>query len=243
MCTATECSNDDLEPTDNKHLPRDCTEILSHGNHTSGVYKIHPHTPQGLYHSNASDPVNVYCDMDTDGGGWTVFQRRHNGLVNFYQDWDYYKHGFGYADGDYWLGLQNLHWLTSTASYELRVDLQDFSGAEVYAKYSSFQIGDEDLFFILMIEEYEGTAGDSLLPHNYMNFSTRDQDHDTSGELQCAQHHIGGWWYRDCALANLNGMYMGPSVIDHKGMGWHEWDVNWKVLKKSEMKIRRIGCL
>ena len=192
-CSST--SDDDDESTNQlTHLPRDCTEILSSGHLiTSGIYQIHPH-PQDIYHSNKST-ISVYCDMDTDEGGWTVFQRRHNGLVDFYREWEDYKLGFGYVNGDYWLGLQNLHWLTSTATYELRVDLEDFTGNTVYAKYSKFHIGDERLFYKLILGDYEGTAGDSLSRHSNMNFSTRDQDQDIDSTINCAQLCSGAWWY------------------------------------------------
>ena len=228
----------DWEKATNQHppLPRDCTYIFSQGNHTSGIYKIHPHTPQGLYHSIKSNSVNVYCDMDIDGGGWTVFQRRYNGLVGFYRDWEDYKHGFGYADGEYWLGLQNLHWLTYTAQYELRVDIEDFNGNLAYAKYSSFNIADEGSLFTLILGEYTGTASDSLNIHRGMSFSTRDQDHDTHDSAHCAQKYTGAWWYADCHTSNLNGLYTGSNEDDPKGMVWH----HRRVLKKSEMKIRRI---
>ena len=249
-CTATEramntdddCRLKETQPSPlPSPLPRDCTEIYLKGNHTSGIHKIQPNPPQGLYHSNTSAPVSVYCDMDTDDGAWTVFQRRHNGLVDFYRDWEDYKQGFGYVNGDYWLGLQILHWLTSTARYELRVDLEDFAGNTAYAKYSSFQIADERLFYKLIIGDYEGTAGDSLRRHHYMNFSTRDQDHDIWDDGNCAQYVTGAWWYETCLASNLNGVYMGPSVISDKGMAWYRWYNTWKVLKKSEMKIRRFG--
>ena len=47
------------------HLPVDCDDIHRHDNTTSsGVYTIYPGGP--------AMPVNVYCDMDTDGGRWTV---------------------------------------------------------------------------------------------------------------------------------------------------------------------------
>ena len=230
------------EPTNQSPaLPRDCTEIFEKGNASSGIYQINPRV-HGLYHSNASTPVKVYCDMDTQGGGWTVFQRRFNGVVDFYRDWEDYRQGFGYVDGEYWLGLQNLHLLTSSsAQYELRVDIQDFNGQSAYAKYNSFRIGEERLFFRLFLGEYEGTAEDSLTYHNYMNFSTKDQDNDPDANFNCSRDSAGAWWFVGCHASNLNGLYMGPNQVDPKGMAWYYWDNTWKVLKKSEMKIRRVG--
>ncbi|CAG2257181.1 unnamed protein product [Mytilus edulis] len=47
---------------------------------------------------------DVYCDMDTAGFGWTVFQTRTDGTINFIRGWSDYKVGFGNLKSEFWLG-------------------------------------------------------------------------------------------------------------------------------------------
>ena len=102
------------------------------------------------------------CDMTTDGGGWTVFQRRLDGSVDFYRDWASYKKGFGNLNGEFWLGNDNLHRLTAADDVMLRVDLEDFEGDIRYAEYTTFKVADEGDKYRLLIGGYKGTAGNAL---------------------------------------------------------------------------------
>lgn len=63
-------------------------------------------TFQITFRCKCTGPVKVFCDMETDGGGWTLFLSRNNESkhVNFKRNWSDYKKGFGSTDGEYWLG-------------------------------------------------------------------------------------------------------------------------------------------
>ena len=76
-------------------------------------------------------------------GGWTVFQIRYDGTTDFYQDWESYRHGFGRPEGEYWLGLDSVHLLTSRAPTRLRIDLNDAAGHTAYVEHENFFIDDE----------------------------------------------------------------------------------------------------
>ncbi|KAK5854580.1 hypothetical protein PBY51_004764 [Eleginops maclovinus] len=206
-------------------FPTDCSQELLNGILTSGEVEIFPQGRSGT-------PMMVYCDMETDGGGWTVFQRRKDGSVDFFRGWKEYIKGFGSLSGEFWLGLDNLYNLTSMTKMTLRVDLRHQDEA-VFAKYSTFELVKRN--YKLIVGGYSGTAGDSLSYHNQRIFSTKDRDL-APFITRCAISYRGGWWYKNCHEANLNGVY--GKDINHQGVIWTTWKGKQFSIEFAEMKMR-----
>lgn len=208
--------------------PRDCGDLKG----GSGVYTISPFGEKCGF--------DVYCDMDTDGGGWTVFQRRLDGTLDFYLGWSEYEKGFGDMWKEFWLGNERLHKMTSQYVYTLRINLEDFENETRYAAYRSFFIGDATSKYRLQVSGYHGDAGDGLAHSNGSKFTTKDQDNDIWHEGQCAQEFKGAWWYRDCHRSNLNGLYLGGvHTTFADGIEWKAWRGTYYSLKSTKMMIRR----
>lgn len=227
-----------------KRYYSDCSEIYNDGFKQSGFYRIKP-----LW--SLAD-FSVYCDM-SDGGGWTVIQRRSDGSENFSRGWNDYESGFGnfvQNNGEYWLGNKNINLLTMQGDYTLKIDMTDFERNSRFAQYKSFKVGDKKSSYELRIGEYSGTAGDSLsgtfhpevqwwAGHHRMKFSTWDRDNDNY-KGNCAEEERSGWWFNRCHSANLNGVYyQGPYTSEtDNGVVWYTWHGWWYSLKSVVMKIR-----
>ncbi|XP_052093892.1 techylectin-5A-like [Mytilus californianus] len=209
--------------------PSDCGD-LKKSEYKSGVYKIYPDGTSGFH---------VFCDMETDEGGWTVFQRRTNGYVGFYRAWESYKNGFGNLKSDFWLGNEYLNKLTEQGYYILRIDMEDFENNHRYAIYKKFVVENEKSGYKLKVADYAGNAGNSLSQHNGYKFTTRDRDNDAYNR-NCAEVYNGGWWYTSCHHSNLNGMYlMGKHSTYAIGVNWSTWKGYNYSLKTTRMMIRR----
>ncbi|XP_072275309.1 tenascin-N-like [Pyxicephalus adspersus] len=209
-------------------FPVDCVQVRMAGNAQSGVYTIYP----GGENTNG---IRVYCDQDTDGGGWTVFQRRNSGKADFYQRWRTYVEGFGDPSDEFWLGLEWIHKLTSTpVQYKLRVDLRT-ADESVYAVYNNFRVGSSKDKYKLIVSDYSGTAGDALGYHNGWKFTTWDKDNDIA-LTNCALSHRGAFWYKNCHLANPNGQYGDNN--HSMGINWEPWKGHEFSIPFIEMKIR-----
>ncbi|XP_038062100.1 ficolin-2-like [Patiria miniata] len=223
---------------------RSCKMLLDAGYNSSSIYTIYP---EGF----GNGGLSVYCDMETDGGGWIVFQRRQDGNVDFYRNWAEYQSGFGDLSGEFWLGNDNLVTLTSDDSrgtWELRVDLQDWENNMAWAKYSDFQISPGE--YNLNIGQYDtsSTAGDSLAlgyhtysrwDHRGRPFSTKDRDNDRSSN-SCANHYTGAWWFNSCWYSHLNGRYFpDENAGSYQGVQWESWKSSYS-LETCSMKMREI---
>ncbi|CAL1292440.1 unnamed protein product [Larinioides sclopetarius] len=217
--------------------PVDCEEVFRNGKTETGIYTIWPRN-----RVSEDRPLKVSCDMDTDGGGWTVFQRRGNfGRTKdyFFKDWASYKKGFGDIEKDFWLGNDNIFALTNQRLNSIRFDLKAVDGEERYALYDTFWIDDEDHMYALHIKDYTGNAGDSMAHHDNSKFSTKDKDNDNQKEGDCAVKFKGGWWYNTCHHSNLNGLYLkGHHESFADGVNWHSWRHYNESLEFTEIKIR-----
>uniref|UniRef100_A0A8C4DTC4 Tenascin n=1 Tax=Dicentrarchus labrax TaxID=13489 RepID=A0A8C4DTC4_DICLA len=207
--------------------PKDCAQALLNGETTSGLYTIY-------VGGEESQPIQVYCDMTTDGGGWMVLLRRQNGKLEFYRNWKNYTAGFGNMNDEFWLGLSNLHKITNSGHYELRVDMRD-NGESAYAQYDKFTIAEPRSRYKVYIGAYSGTAGDSMTYHQGRPFSTYDNDNDIA-VTNCALSYKGAFWYKNCHRVNLMGKYGDNS--HSKGINWFHWKGHEHSIEFAEMKIR-----
>lgn len=102
--------------------------------------------------------------------------------------------------------------------------------------FSSFEIRPESDKYRIIVSGFSGNAADALKYHNYEQFSTKDADNDANGSYHCARDDKGGWWYRSCSNANLNGQY---NVRHWTGVYWPNDRSLDRYMKFTEMKFRR----
>lgn len=199
--------------------PRHCGHLRHAGQTTSGVYTI--------YH-NAAGPSGqrVYCDMETDGGDWTVIQRRGqfgNSMYYFYRNWTEYASGFGDVQKEYWIGNRALHALTSgEEQMSLRVVLNKSSSESVSIDYGRFKVASAEDLFRISVGDFKGTVGwDALTALNGRPFATLDNK--SGNEHNCSGLYIGAWWYTShCHGANLNGVnFNGKHFHSNCGIQWN----------------------
>ncbi|XP_061695147.1 tenascin-N [Syngnathoides biaculeatus] len=213
-------------------FPMDCLQIMKNGIKKSGIYTTY-------INNDRSKPIDAYCDMDTDGGGWLVLQRRTTGKLDFLKRWRQYVAGFGNMADEFWIGLEKIHQMTDTATqYEVRFDL-GLGSERAYAVYDSFKVGSSRQKFALAIGNYRGTAGDAMTYHQGRPWTTVDSDNDIALG-NCALTHRGAWWYKNCHLANLNGKW--GDNRHSLGVNWEPWKGHLVSLDFTEMKIRPAGA-
>jgi len=189
--------------------------------------------------------TKVYCDTTSGGGGWIVIQRRKDGTIEFDRDWVDYENGFGSLTGEFWLGLNALHCLTSKGQWELRIDLTFANESKSYLSYKSFKVGPASTKYSLSTSGFSGlsqtdpilaTLSGRAVPTD-ITFSTRDQDNDYwDGNCSKRIGFGGGWWYNSHSLCS--GFRFG---VKYRRLNVH-LNGKWERLTHTEMKIRPLEC-
>ena len=211
---------------------------MNHGFTKSGKYEIKPFL---------SVAKTVYCDQDTEDGGWTVFLRNAHGLISFDQKWNEYKDGFGTVEYDFWLGNEFMYNATKlynphvSKTAELYIVVASADDKRFYAMYKNFSMLSETTNYKLQVSSlFKGTMGDAMAYHNNAMFSTRDRDNDDANTLNCAYKFGGsGWWFKKCYYALLTRMKW--DAVDLRLKPIPEWFYiynNFTALKSATMMFR-----
>jgi len=139
-----------------------------------------------------------------------LIQQNINGSNFFNRSWAEFKVGFNDSRGNYWLGNELLHQLTLKNPYKLRFDLQARNLTWYYAEYNTFVVFSEAFNYKMGVSGYSGNAGDAFSYTNNMMFTTYDRDNDpwTNSVYRnnCAVLNGGGFWYKACSHACVNGV-------------------------------------
>ncbi|KAM9846568.1 angiopoietin-related protein 5 isoform 1-T2 [Aulostomus maculatus] len=239
---------------------RDCSDIKD------SLVSVVPKIPSGIYiihPENTDSSFEVFCEMDYMGGGWTVIQRRTDGLTDFKRPWADYVDGFGHLAGEHWLGLRKVFQMVNQKEtrFQLHIALISHDDITSYASYDDFRLDGETEFFSIHLGRYAGSAGDAFRGYDQEQnqdtapFSATDVDNDGCNpfcsfdnrtvESCSAQQNQTGWWFNQCGLANLNGS-PDDAELNPKQRTQILWDT-WKkngvthTIKAVTMKIRRIA--
>ncbi|XP_042859978.1 fibrinogen C domain-containing protein 1-B-like [Penaeus japonicus] len=175
--------------------PRDCYDLLKAGRTRDGVYRIFP---QG-----GGEGVEAWCDLNSDGGGWTHVLRRQpkvpdQEVLNFTKSAEDYVQGFGSPSEEHWLGLENMHHLTANCASTLRVSLINSQLQPSSATYYTFRVGGRADNYRLLLSDYDAssTAGDALTPHSGATFAFPDVElGGAPADENCSATYGVGWWY------------------------------------------------
>ncbi|VDI34111.1 angiopoietin 4 [Mytilus galloprovincialis] len=208
---------------------KNCSEVQSQGHSCSGVYTIYP---------SVNIQKDVWCDLQTIEGRWTVFQQRKDGSVDFNRTWSDYEHGFGDPNTEYWIGNEALYQLTLSGGNELLILMQTWDGVWKYAHYTDFYIGPKNDNYRLHFSEYSGSAGNSLFIQEGYQFSTLDTDNDGSDGSCNPKYHKGGFWFNDCGSSDLNGYYYPSGIISDDSCHWWTFTEYRESLKTIYMMVR-----
>ena len=200
----------------------------------------------------------MFCDMDLQGGGWTVILRHVSDSLDFNRVWTEYRNGFGNLRGNFWLGLEKIRLLTdyTDTTFELYIGLENFYSTNSlrFAWYNSFSLATEVEGYKLSLGIYNNTistcgttcdAGDSFSDHDNQKFSTPDNDNDATTTQHCGMYLKSGWWFKNCHKSHLTGKWYSAGLLADinipDGIIWDEWMGNQYSLETAVMAIRPIS--
>ncbi|CAD6187399.1 unnamed protein product [Caenorhabditis auriculariae] len=212
------------------YLPqRHCADLqIFHGQFENGVYDILP--------PGANQTSRVYCDFQTDGGGYTLM----SGAVSSEtlmsgKSLNEYRRGFGDPlSQSVWIGLDNLLQITQEHSTSLKLNLLQCGRGSRAPRFTTctypvFWLDNSRTYNVWIPHECVGNETDYSFYDGWVRWNKTEAgppfsafDSSNSYGSKCSnQSQNTGWWYyqdiNDCGPADLNGVRTNCQTISNGG--------------------------
>jgi len=115
-----------------------------------------------LLHVGLNETIsNVFCPISRDDhehNQWLIIQNRQSNNINFNRTWIEYRRGFGNIVNqiNFWIGNENLYWLTNNYQCRLRIELTDWHNETRIGTYELFRISNKNDDYRIQIDGYNG---------------------------------------------------------------------------------------
>ena len=122
--------------------------------------------------------------------------------VEFNKNWTDYKEGFGNQSSSFWLGLDEIAYLTTQGVVLLEYEVKLNDGTREIAALYDVEISSEASDYTLTygtICPRSTLTDDSWMWNDNTPFSTYDVDNDAMADVNCAAFH-DPWWFSDCTI-------------------------------------------
>ena len=185
----------------------------------SGVYTL----------TSGGNSVDVYCDMETDGGGWALFYKRSDGSIN--PNYGSIINGKGSpGDSEFVVSISDLKTYLDSLGDEVSLLIEMTKDREhAFALYQNFRIIRPTVSYYLRVEHYDegSTAGSSLtLDSNIVG--------------GCSSIFIKNYYNTRCHNSSPFGSKTNPNR--NYGIHWPSWLGDAVSLDTIQMKFRKWNC-